>query len=71
LTFQVKGASRSSDKALGLNQQRLSSRTPDTGGNGRALNPVPLTQDDHLFSFKVYHEILQLKLEYWNNGMME
>lgn len=51
LTFQVKGTCGRSDKTLGLGHHRLTACTLYTGFNGRSLNAIPFTNDNHFFTF--------------------
>ena len=53
MTFQVKGAGRRSDKAVGHLQHHLRSGAPGAGGNGPALDPIPLAQGDYLSVLKL------------------
>jgi hypothetical protein len=51
LTIQVKGASSSSDKALGLNEHGFSPGTPHAGLNRWTLNAISFADDDDFLPF--------------------
>ena len=50
LTFQVKGAGRGSNEAVGRLQHHVGTGTPGALGNRTALHAVTLSQRNNLFS---------------------
>ena len=52
LVFQVHGTRGGSDEALGLLKNDLAPGRLDALGDGRAGNPVPLSQGNYLFPFE-------------------
>jgi hypothetical protein len=54
LTFQVKGACGSSDKALGLGTHGFRTYASHAGLDCGALNAIPLADNDDFFTFEIH-----------------
>jgi hypothetical protein len=60
LTFQVKGASRGSDEAMGHLQNHIGPGTSGAFSDRRPLNPVTLAEGDDFLTLDVHDPLLDL-----------